>query len=105
MGQSSALEPGDFCFPRIYKRKTTAILASAMKMALVAIVARDAEVVMMESGEMPFERCEGEKRIWLKSVYKNEWMTRVSEMDAIYKVAPFYGRSHVLSEPCGGKET
>ena len=55
MSQSSALEPGNSSFCRKCKRKTTAIIASAMEMALVAIIARDAEVVMMESSEMPFK--------------------------------------------------
>lgn len=68
MSQSSALEPENFCFRRKCKRKTTAILASAMKTALEAIIARDAEVVMMENNETSFQRREREKMIWLRSV-------------------------------------
>ena len=49
MSQSSALEPEDFVFRRKCRRNTTAMHASAMKMALVATIARDAAVVMLES--------------------------------------------------------
>ncbi len=100
MSQSSALEPENFCFRRRCKRKTTAILASAIKTALVAIIARDAEVVMMENNETSFQRREGEKRIGLKSVWKNEWMTRASERYTIYGVARWHSRRHGFSKAC-----
>ena len=63
MSQSSALEPGNLCFRRKCKRKTTAAVASAIKMALVAIIARDAKVIMIENSEMPFQSREGERKI------------------------------------------
>ena len=100
MSQSSALEPENFCFRRKCKRKTTAILASAIKTALVAIIARDAEVVMMEINETSFQRHEEEKRIRLKSVYKNEWMTRASKRYAIYGMTGWHNRRYGFSKAC-----
>lgn len=55
MSQSPALEPGNLCSRRKCERKTRAAIASAIKMALVAIIARDAEVIMIENIEMPFK--------------------------------------------------
>ena len=66
ISQSSALEPGDLCLRRKCKRKTTAAVASAIKMALVAIIARDAEVIMIENSEMSFQKREGERKMSLK---------------------------------------
>ena len=77
MSQSSALEPENFCFRRKCKRKTTAILASAIKTALVAIIARDAEVVMVGNNEMSRRR---EKDLVEVSVQKQTVDTSVGKV-------------------------
>ena len=65
ISQSSAFEPGDFVFRRRCKRKTTAMHASAINTALVAIIARDAEVVMLDSCKILLQSKGGEiKEIW-----------------------------------------
>ena len=69
ISQSSALEPGDFVFRRRCKRKTTAMHARAINIAFVAIIARDAEVVMLDSrkillqskGRLIEEICQSER--------------------------------------------
>ena len=59
INQSSALEPGDFVFRRRCKRKITAIHASAINIAFVAIIARDAEVVILDSHRILLQRADG----------------------------------------------
>lgn len=69
MSQSSALEPGEFVFRRRCKRKMTAMHARAINVAFVAIIARDAEVVMLDSrktllqikGGEPTEICQSDR--------------------------------------------
>ena len=61
MSQSSALESGEFVFRRRYKRKMTAMHARAINIAFVAIIARDAEVVMLDSCKMLLQIKGGER--------------------------------------------
>ena len=67
--QSSALEPGDFVFRRRCKRKTTAMHASAINIAFVAIIARDAEVVMLHSRKILLQRKRGENKGNMPELY------------------------------------
>ena len=62
ISQSSALEPGDFVFRRRCKRRTTAMHASAINIAFVAIIARDAEVVMLNSRKVLLQGKRGENK-------------------------------------------
>ena len=88
MSQSSALEPEHFCLCRRCKRRITAIPASAMKTALVAIIARDAEVVMVERASETVGFGGGERRegvfffffsfLGIEVSGHSEWITHVS---------------------------
>ena len=85
MSQSSVLEPVDFVFRRKCKRTTTEIHASAMKMALVAIIARDAEVVMLKRGEVTLQSRGGKGLI--KASVQKIGMMGLSSREEIRPVA------------------
>ena len=89
-----ALEPSDFVFRRRCKRKIKAMHASATNIAFVAIIARDAEGVMLDSDKILLQREGGE----IKEICQSYAIVGREDTSALLSSLPY--RTRFVLQPC-----